>query len=444
MSRFPSKTAWSFVVPALIAWATTCASAAPAPTLDLERALAEVAAQDPLLQAQRHEVAAARARAVRAGAIEAPMLEFMLENVPVGGGFDMDEMTMRTVGVQQRLGVSGARGYARRAAEHETRAREARVDDTRWQRLAAAWEAYADAYHASERAAAAREHRAIMQRMAAAARARYESGRGRFEDLLRVEAERARIEADAVSFEAEELAARARLAQLRGLGGDGALEVLAAPSGALAPDSAAGWSSAVAGHPRVAMAGHVERSRRDAARSMRRMAWPDLTLRASYGYRGTLHEGLHDLDDMWSAGVAVMLPVGFGSREGAQAREMDAMADAALAERRAEALALEREMRALRLEARAAARTATLLADTVAVADRKALAAAWSAYETGSTDLAGVFEAAHALYTEEIDVTRARQAHARALARLLAITADGSLVGVRVPVADAPSGRDAR
>jgi hypothetical protein len=123
---------------------------------------------------------------------------------------------------------------------------------------------------------------------------------------------------------------------------------------------------------------------------------------------------------------------------------MDAMADAALAERRAEALALEREMRALRLEARAAARTATLLADTVAVADRKALAVAWSAYETGATDLAGVFEAAHALYTEEIDVTRARQAHARALARLLAITADGSLVGVRVPVADAPSGRDAR
>jgi hypothetical protein len=55
-----------------------------------------------------------------------------------------------------------------------------------------------------------------------------------------------------------------------------------------------------------------------------------------------------------------------------------------------------------------------------------------------------VFEAAHALYTEEIDVTRAHGPAARALARLLAITADGSLVGVRVPVADAPSGRDAR
>ena len=143
-------------------------------------------------------------------------------------------------------------------------------------------------------------------------------------------------------------------------------------------------------------------------------------------------------DDMWSAGVGIMLPIGTGSRQGAEAAEMDAMADAARSDRSAEALALERELRSLRVQAHAAVRTASLLADTVEVADRRVLAAAWSAYEAGRTDLAGVFDAAHALYAEEIDVTRAWQAHARTLARLLAVSARGELVGLQ-PGAWAPA-----
>jgi outer membrane protein TolC len=276
-----------------------------------------------------------------------------------------------------------------------------------------------------------------MDRMSSAAKARYESGRGRLEDMLRVEAERARITADAVAFEAEERTARATLAELRGVGGDGMESELVAPPGALAPDTAAAWSTVISAHPRVRVASERERAKREAARAMRRMIWPDLTLRASYGFRGTLEDGMMQ-DDMWSAGVGIMLPIGTGSRQGAEAAEMDAMADAAHSDRSAETLALERELRSLRVQAAAAARTATLLADTVQVADRRVLAAAWSAYEAGRTDLAGVFDAAHALYAEEIDVTRAWQTHARTLARLLAISANGELVGLR-PGAWAPA-----
>ncbi|MEY4374628.1 MAG: hypothetical protein RL760_795 [Candidatus Eisenbacteria bacterium] len=408
-----------------------------AESVTLEQVLAEVVAGDPALVAQRHEIDAARARARRAGAFEAPMLDLMVENVPVGGGFDMDPMTMRVIGLEQRVVVSGARGLARRAARAEVHAQEAMADDTRWQRLSLAWQAYADAYWADERLAAARGHRALMDRMASAARARYESGRGRLENLLRVEAERARIEADAVGFEAEVSGARARLAELMGRGGDGADLVLVEPRTVVAPDSAAGWAEVVASHPRVRMNLERGRARNDEAAAMRRMVWPDLTLRASYGYRSDLHHG-GPQDDMWSAGVGLMLPIGTGARQGADAAAMTAMAEAARSEARAQSLAIERELRTLRAEARAAERTATLLQDTVAVADRRVLAAAWSSYETARTDLAGVFDAAHALYAEEIEVTRARQAQARASARLLAITARGDLVGVRIATADAP------
>ncbi len=412
-----------------------CARAAE--PLTLEQVLAQVSGADPQIMAQRHEVEAAAARVRRAGAFDAPMLDLMVENVPVGGGFDMDPMTMRVVGLEQRVVVSGARGLARRAARADLHAQEAMADDTRWQRLSLAWQAYADAYGAEQRLTAARDHRAIMDRMAAAARARYESGRGRLEDLLRVEAERARIEADAVGFEAERSGARARLAELLGRGGAGDAWELVDPRTTLAPDSAAGWAEVVAAHPRVRMGLAREQARRDEAAAMRRMVWPDLTLRASYGYRSDLHH-LGPQDDMWSAGVGVMLPIGTGSRQGADAAAMTAMAEAARAEARAQSLAIERELRTLRAEARAAARTAALLEDTVAVADRRVLAAAWSSYETARTDLAGVFDAAHALYAEEIEVSRARQAQARASARLLAITARGDLVGVRLATATAP------
>ena len=413
-----------------------------AETLPLWRVLEQVEAHDPALQASRHEAAAARSRIRRAGAWDAPMLEFMVENVPVSGRFDMDPMTMRVVGVEQRLDVLGARGLSRAAAREGARSEAARVEDRRFGRYAMAWQAYADAWFAGERAMAADDHREVMARMAAAARARYEAGRGRLDDLLRVEAERARIVADGVAFAAERKSALRQLAALRGLPDWPAGEVLEAPPETLLGGDAPVWGEVIAAHPRVRAAASREAARRGSARSMRRMAWPELTVRASYGFRGTLAEVplIHGVvqpaveqDNMWSAGVGIMLPIGTGSRQGAEASEMNAMADAAASEKRAEVLALTAELGALRIQAEAARRTVALLTDTVLVAQHRALAAAWSAYEAGSTDLTGVFDSAHASYAEELDVSRARQQLSRTLAQLLAVTARGDLFGLRVP-----------
>jgi outer membrane protein TolC len=260
-----------------------------------------------------------------------------------------------------------------------------------------------------------------------------------------VEAERARIVADAVGFAAQARAARARLDALRGRDAGGAFEELAAPPESLAPDSAAGWREAVAAHPGVRALGEREAGQRGMARAARRMAWPELTLRASYGFREPLAPGaaMHGFanDDMWSAGVSLDLPLGVGGRQGAEAAEATAMADAAQAERRAMTLELESDLVSLRARAAAALRTVALLTDTVLVAQRRALAASWSAYETGATDLAGVLDAAHASYTEELEVARARQDLAETLARLLTVTARPELVGVRVPVESAERDR---
>jgi outer membrane protein TolC len=139
--------------------------------------------------------------------------------------------------------------------------------------------------------------------------------------------------------------------------------------------------------------------------------------------------------NLFSAGVSLDLPLGAGSRQGAEAAEARAMADAAQAERRATTLALEGELSALRARVAATRRTVALLRDTVIVAQRRALEAARSAYETGATDLAAVLDADHDIYAQELEVSRARQDLAGMLARLLAATARPELVGVSVPVA---------
>src|SRR5260221_1488528 len=400
----------------------------PARALDLEQVFADVAAANPSLAARQHEAAAARARARRAGAWDAPMLELAAVNVPAGGGFDQDPMTMRMLGVEQRVDVFGARGLARHAARGDARAADAVADGARWERFADAWEAYAGAYFAAQRAVAARAHRDVMDRMWAAARARYEAGRGRLDDLLRAEAERARLFADAAMFGAEETEARTRLAALRGREPGAGGDSLIAPPEWLAPDSAAAWREAVVAHPRLRALSEREAARRTAASAARRMTWPELSLRASYGFRSTLVGGVGP-DGMWSAGVGLELPVGASARQGAEASEQGAMADAAAAERRGEALDLSAELIALRGRANASRRVERLLVDTVLVAQHRALEASRSAYESGSTDLSGVLESAHASYTEELGVTRAREELARTLARLLAVTARGELVG---------------
>jgi outer membrane protein TolC len=90
-------------------------------------------------------------------------------------------------------------------------------------------------------------------------------------------------------------------------------------------------------------------------------------------------------------------------------------------------------VRAAHATAAAAQRTVGLLADTVVVAQRRAVDASWAAYGAGATDLWRVFEATHALYNEEIALTRARQELARAGARMLSVSARGDLLGVRLP-----------
>jgi outer membrane protein TolC len=405
----------------------------PSSALDLESVLRQVAEANPTLAARREMVEAAQRRIAPAGAWQSPMAELGAVNVPVGGGFDMDPMTMKMVGASQRVPVFGWNRLNRSSAREAAQSEAAGAELTHYEVLGLAWETYADAFYAGELARQAESHRGLMDRLVQSARARYESGSGRLDDVLRAEAERARSLADLAAFRAEEHGARARLDALRGVEPGGPSEALAPPPAAVAADGTQAWQEAVApSHPRLREAGARVTRYQFAARAARRMAWPDLELRASYGKRQTLADGTAQ-DNMFTATVGFMVPIFAGQRELSEAAEMDAMARAAEAERRAAELTLRQELETVRAQAFAANRIVRLLADTVVVTQQRALDASWSAYSVGTTDLWRVFEAAHTLYGEEVALSRARQELARAQAQIIAVAARGDLVGTRLP-----------
>jgi len=405
--------------------------AGPARALDLEQALRDAAGADPALAASDARAEAARHRIAPAGAWRSPMLELGVNNVPTTGRLDQEPMTMKMVGVRQRIPVFGANGLRAQAARERARSAGADAELARYRTFGETWMAYADLFHADALARHAMAHRGVMDRLVEAARARYASGRGRLEDVLRSEAERATMLADIAMFQAEAEDARGRLDALRGTPSEG--EALAPPPDPAVPDAPDAWLAAVDdAHPRLRGLDAMAAGERLGARAMRREVWPDLEVMASYGARETLRDGTN-LDDMFSVGVGFMLPIFAGGNEGARAEEMDAMARATEAEREAERRTLAARARTLYAEARATGRTARLLADTVVVVQTRALEASEAAYEAGTTDLWRVFEASHALYEERIALERARQRQAHALAGMLALTGRGDLVGVAVP-----------
>jgi len=404
--------------------------------LDLPAVLREVRDANPTLAARRQMAEAARYRIGPAGAWQSPMLELGPVNVPTSGSFNAEPMTMKMIGVTQRVPLFGANRLSAQSARAAASAETSAVSMTRYDLFGMAVEAYADAYFAAALRGHAEGHIGAMARLVESARARYAAGTGRLDDVLRAQAEQARTLTDLEAFRGEERGAYARLDALRGVDPGLAPDTLAVVALKPVPADPSAWLAAVTDTlPRLselkAQTAHYD----FAARAARRMVWPDLELKYSYGFREELAGGIPQ-DNMWSASVGFMVPIFAGQREFSEGAEMDAMARASAAERRAAELDLRQRVAETYAVAVAAQRTVRLYADTVVTVEERAVDASWVSYSTGSTDLWRVLEATHALYTEVIALARARQDLMHAQARMLSLTGRADLLGIALPEAE--------
>src|SRR5215471_4890325 len=138
---------------------------ATARALDLDAVFHEVAATNPSLAARRELVEAAERRVGPSGAWQSPMVELGVVNVPTSGRFDQDMMTMKMVGVSQRVPLFGGNRISRSSAQAAVGAEGAGLEMARYQTFSMAWEAYADAYYAERLVRAALAHQADADRL---------------------------------------------------------------------------------------------------------------------------------------------------------------------------------------------------------------------------------------------------------------------------------------
>src|SRR6185503_6447532 len=84
----------------------------------------------PEVQAARREAAAARSRIAPAGALDDPMLELGVLNVPTPSlSLRREDMTMKMIGLTQRLPYPGKRALRRELAEKEALAVEQNLEE---------------------------------------------------------------------------------------------------------------------------------------------------------------------------------------------------------------------------------------------------------------------------------------------------------------------------
>lgn len=378
------------------ALATHTAHAGP---LSEAEALARAAAlpETAALDSAASDAARADAQAVRR--FENPELHLARERVSGSLGTE----TEWSAEVTQPLGINGATGRLRAAAEAEAQAVDADIVRRKAVRLAEVRKAYAECGAASERVAILTEQDRRLREVERIISLRERAGDAAGYDLRRARLEARGVAAQKVLADGEVRAACATLSRLTGEADARATETLFALLKPARPalEAGSGRSDLEVQRYRVTAA----QAQADAARRQR---LPDLAVGA--GYKRLSEGGLSASGPTVSLGIRLPIFSGSGAARAAQARKRAAEAELALS---SAAIAADRDAAFARAEtaydaAQIAGRTAEDARRIADIAD-----AAYQGGETDITDLIDGYRAGAEARTNAIDLAeRALKARA--------------------------------
>lgn len=408
----------------------------PGPASTADSLVSHALKASPTVHAAAARVDAARARVGPAGTLPDPMLAVGVMNLPVTGGGYTD-MTMNTVGVGQTVPFPGKLPLARRAAELELRAAEARLEVARLDVAAEVRGAYYELAHLDRSLEVLQNNQKLLVNLIQVTESRYAVGTGGQQDILKARVEASRLAEEAVAVAERRGAALARLNALldrpsatpvpdalvperiarAAVAADaGRIRFTSASLGARAADSPLPplevvQERAIASSP-LLRAHEAEIAAQAARLELTEKAHlPDFDLSLRYGQR-------MDRSDMVSVMVSVPLPINRKDRQ-----------EEAAAEARAELTAMQAGHHEMvnRLRADIAAGYAAMERDRAQLAlfvksiipqGRAALESATSAFQVGRADFMTLLENQTTLYDYETAYFQALAGFATSLAEL--------------------------
>lgn len=381
----PKHRSWYFV-PAAALWASamTGAWASADPLAGL---VAETLANNPEIRAARNERQAALARVSPAGALEDPMLEAGIVNLPASSrSLSQEDMTMKMIGLSQRFPWPGKRDLRRDASAREADAVEQGYRETVNRVLRELKLASYDALLAAESERLAGASRETLERLLRTAEARYAVGQGAQADVLKAQTLLTKMRDELLRLGRERIVAQAELGRLLARPVERAFApgALTPPPG-VALDPGKLREEAFGQRPQLlALRALIAKSEHSLALA-RKDGLPDFDVKFSYGQRDAAPSGMKR-EDMLSFTVAINLPIWRGSKVEPRIAEAHAGRDQALA-----MLAAQQNEVSMRLQQQVAAAEQNLASLRLYEREllpqaRLTVEAASSAYRVGRVD----------------------------------------------------------
>ena len=405
----------------VLALGAPAAGAAEAPRTDPSQPaalVAEALANNPGIAAAQSELEAARQRVPAAGALDDTMLEFGVINAPLESlSLQRDDMTMKMLGLGQRLPFPGKRGLRRAVAEADAESVGLAVREIANRVERDVRVAYEELAFNEEAQRIVIESRVALEQLAALARSRYEVGQAAQSDALDAHIELERLGVEQLQLQADNAAVQSELQRL--LGRSGVVPRIHAAAPQLAADPGpdpASLGVAIGDRPQLqALQVLVERSSRSIELA-RREYYPDFDLKLQYGQRERAPDGM-PRDDMVSLTVGFNLPIWRKSRLEPQ------VAGALAMRRQAQSLLLAQQLETQLAAARQWRATAERYQDTLLPQARAATASALAAYRVGRVDFLTLRQAQLREFSVSADLAKAIASHNKAIAEI------GLLVG---------------
>ena len=384
--------------------------------------LKEAAERNPDVIAARREAEAAASRVKPAAALDDPMLEAGLVNVPAQSlSLRREDMTMKMIGITQRLPYPGKRALRRELAEKEAAAAEHNVHELMNRVRREIKVAYFDLALTDESLRLTERNRQVLEQFLSIAEARYGVGQSGQADVLKAQTQVSKMSEELIKLGRE----RPMLdAELNRAAGRAAATQSVVPAPLRVREA---WLSldelreaARKRRPQLlAQQRMVDRSAK-ALDLAKRDFYPDFDVRFSYGQRDNFQDMRRE--DMISLTVAINLPVWRESKREPRVAEAHSMREQASAMYQAKLNELDAMLRQQVAAAEQALKAVRLYEHSLLPQARLTTDASLAAYRVGRVDFFTLLDSRMTVFGAETGYAASLAAYNKALAEIEFLT----------------------
>ena len=381
--------------------------------------VAEALANNPEIQAASRDRDAAQQRIGPAGALDDPMLELGVLNLPTSSlRFDREDMTMKMIGLSQRLPYPGKRGLREDVATKDAETVGYGFQETVNRVVRDVKTAYFDLSLTLEMTRLVEKNRLIVAQLLRITEGRYSAGMGRQTDVLKAQTQLSKMTDELIKLARERKTAEAELNRVLGRSATVAAPVAEQPQlreEILSMESLR--ETALTQRPQLRALQSIVSRNEKALDLARKDYYPDFDVRLSYGQRDRMPDGPRR-SDMVSLTVAINLPVWRDNKRAPRVAESLAMRDQALSMYQVQRNELAAKLSQQVAVAEQNLKSARLYQTTLLPQARLTVESTLAAYRVNQVDFLTLIESQMTVFTYEISLVTASANYNKALVEI--------------------------